>query len=194
MHWVYMVLVAVVHMQTMDYQYNAPGPQTVPHQTPQWMRSVMFILVHMLWYIGAQLRKFSNDMHPLPGTPPPFAQSVCFVILNVGGPFLSRRRWGRLLQEVTAHEPTIVGLQQFRFGTKDNHMAWTASMSKNCPLSHKNHNLDTMFLIHERVHMYVKYHDTTPIEKVPGWLSTSHFLTCPPLVIINVHGPFEKAQ
>ena len=74
----------------------------------------------------------------------------------MGGPFLSRRRWGRLLQEVTVNEPAIVGLQEFRFRAGDNHLAWTASMAKNyTPVSYNTHNLDTMYLVHESVHKYV---------------------------------------
>ena len=112
MHWLFIVLVTLVHMLTTEYQYTAQGSQ--------------------------------NDIHPLPGLPPLPHRSIRFVTLNVGGPFLARRRWGRLLQEVSANEPAIVGLREFRFCIGDNHLAWTAGMAKNhTPVSYSKHNPDS---------------------------------------------------
>ena len=117
MHWVCIVLITLVHIQTTDYYYTAQGPRAAATHIPQWLKYMVYIPVDMLWDIGAQLRKLSNDIHPLPGPSPPPSRSIRFVTLNVGGPFLSKRRWGRLLQEVTANESAIVGLQEFRFRT-----------------------------------------------------------------------------
>ena len=195
MHWVCIVLVTLVHKQTTEYQYAAQGTQLAAPHVPQWVKSAVCIPVHMLWDGGARLRKLSSDIHPLSGPPPPPPGSIRFVTLHVGGPILSRRRWGRLLQEVTAIEPTIVGLQEFRSRSGDNHLAWLASMAKNyIPVSYSNHNPDTMFLIHESVYKYATILQPYPGRKGLGLAIQLALPYIPPLVIINIHGPFEKAQ
>ena len=164
MQWVCIVVVTLVHKQTTNYQQTAQGPRAAVPHIPQWLKSMVYIPVHMLWDIGAQLCKLGNDIHPLPGPSPPPLSSIRFVTLNGGAPFLSRRRWKRLLQEVTANEPAIVGLQKFRFRTGDNRRAWTASMAKSYTLvSYNTHNPDTMYLVHESVHKYV-----TILRHYPG--------------------------
>ena len=74
-------------------------------------------------------------------------------------------------------------------------MAWTTSMAKNyIPLSYTNHNPDTMFFIHESVHKYVKMLRHYPGREGSGLAIQFALPNMPPLVIINVHGPFEKVQ
>ena len=67
-------------------------------------------------------------------------------------------------------------------------MTWTASMAKSyTPPSYNNHDPDTMFLIHESVHKYVKILRHYPTREGSG-LAT--YLPRPdmlPLVIINNH-------
>ena len=77
--------------------------------------------------------------------------------LNVGGLHLSRWRWGRLLQEITASSPHIIALQEVRFKTGEAHLAYTAKACTNYqPLAHDDKRPDMMFLVHERVHKYCK--------------------------------------
>ena len=52
MHWVCIVLVTLVHIQTAEYQYTAQGPRAASPHIPQW-KSMVYIPVHMLWDIGA---------------------------------------------------------------------------------------------------------------------------------------------
>ena len=92
----------------------------------------------------------SVDVHPNPGHPK--TTTLHALTLNVGGPHLSTRRWGRLLQEITASSPHIIALQEVRFKTGEAHLAYTAKACPNYqPLAHDDKRPDMMFLVHERV-------------------------------------------
>ena len=131
---------------------------------------------HMLWKRGARPRKLSNDIHPFSGPGPP--RSVRFVTLNVGGPRLSRRRWGRLLQEVIANEPAIVGLQ--KFGFLHNHLAWTVRMAKIPPLYPTTNINPVLCSSSMRACTGMsQYSDATLVEKGRAWPSNLLCLTCP---------------
>ena len=65
-----------------------------------------------------------------------------------------------------------------------------------CPffVSCSKHNPDTTFLIHESVHRYVTVLRHYPRSEGLGLAIQLALPDMPPLVIINIHGPFEKAQ
>ena len=94
---------------------------------------------------------------------------------------LSRRRWGELLQDVTANETAIVGLREFRFRPGDNHLAWTASMATNYtpyPTTHITPILSTSSM---RAYTNAsQYSGTTPVENGRLWPSNWRCLTSPP--------------
>ena len=62
------------------------------------------------------------------------------------------------------------------------------------PASYNTHNPDTMYVVHESIHKYVTILRHYPGKEGPGLAIQLALLDMPPLVIINIHGPFEKAQ
>ena len=60
-----------------------------------------------MYPLAHRLMALANDIETKPGPP---ARPMHFLILNVGGPHLNRKRWGKLLQETTASEPMILCL------------------------------------------------------------------------------------
>ena len=61
---------------------------------------------------------------------------------------MSRTRWGKLLQEVTASEPMIVCLQEVCFRQGIAHMAYTArACPRYVPMSFHDQAPDQIFLI-----------------------------------------------
>ena len=67
----------------------------------------------ILWELAQRLIRLSNDVHPNPGPSPPPRPDLSFLTLNVGGPFLSWRRWGHLLAEIIAEQPAVIARQEF---------------------------------------------------------------------------------
>ena len=130
------------------------------------------------------------DVHPNQGHPK--TTKLHALTLTVGGPHLSRRRWGRLLQEITASSPHIIALQEVRFRTGEVHLAYTAKACLNYqPLAHDDKRPDMMFLVHERVHKYRKLmahrlpHATALRVQIPDSSDLS---------FVNQHGPFTVRE
>ena len=110
----------------------------------------------ILWDLAQRLIRLSNDVHPNPGPSPPPRPDLSFLTLNVGGPFLSRRRWGHLLAEIIAEQPAVIALQEFRFRSGSHHAAWTAAMDDDyLPITYGDENPDTQFLVHNSISRYV---------------------------------------
>ena len=110
----------------------------------------------ILWDLAQRLIRLSNDVHPNPGPSPPPRPDLSFLTLNVGGPFLSRRRWGHLLAEIIAEQPAVVALQEFRFRSGSHHAAWTAAMDGDyLSITYGDENPDTQFLVHNSISRYV---------------------------------------
>ena len=111
---------------------------------------------------------------------------------NVGGPHLSKRRWSRLLQEITASSPHIVALQEVRFRTCEAHLAYPAKACPNYqPLAHDDKRPGMMFLVHERVNKYCKLmahrspHAIVLRVQILGVLE---------FTFVNQHGPFTLRE
>ena len=127
----------------------------------------------------------SHDIHPNPG---PSNQVLRFLSLNVGGPHLSKRRWGRLLQEMAATEADVIALQEVRFREQHWNMATTSQLLPNYQVVTPSlYDPDVMFLLHSRmapslVGKIILPHSGFAIRlNIPG--ASSHTL-------INLHGPF----
>ena len=68
-------------------------------------------------------------------------------------------------------------------------------MAKNyTPVSYNTHNPDTMYLVHDSVHKYVTILRHYPGREGSGLAIQLALPDMPPSVIINMQGPFEKAQ
>ena len=80
------------------------------HPNPRWHGTHAILVSHGLDYYASRVIRLGNDVEMNLGP-----QHAAFLTLNVGGPHLSRARWGKLLQEITASEPMIVCLQEVRF-------------------------------------------------------------------------------
>ena len=146
------------------------------------------ILSYARWKL--ETPNLSLDVHPNPGHPK--TTTLHALTLNVGGSHLSRRRWGPLLQEITASSPHIIALQEVRFKTGEAHLAYTAKACPNYqPLAHDDKRPDMMFLVHERVHKYCKlmaHRSPHPIAlriHIPG---------VPEFTFVNQHGPFTLRE
>ena len=146
------------------------------------------ILSHARW--KRETVTLSVNVHPNPGHPK--TTTLHALTLNVGGPHLSRRRWGRPLQEITASSPHIIALQEVRFRTGEAHLAYTAKGCPNCqPLAHDDKRPDMMFLVHERVRTYCKLmahrspHAIALRVQIPG---------VPEFTFVNHHGPFTLRE
>ena len=146
------------------------------------------ILSHARWKL--ETLTLSVDVHPNPGHPN--TTTLHALTLNRGDPHLSRRRWGRLLQEITASSPHIIALQEVRFKTGEAHLAYTAKACPNYkPLAHDDKCPDMMFLVHERVHKYCKLmahrspHAIALRVQLPG---------VPKFTFVNQHGPFTLRE
>ena len=114
-------------------QPHPPKQYICPLETPTYRAASRLIVV-------------ANDVEPNRGPPP---CPLHLLTLNVGGPHLSRKRRGQLLQGTTASEPMVISLQEVRFRTGTAHMAYTA---RACPkyllLFFGDVSLDVIFLIH----------------------------------------------
>ena len=146
------------------------------------------ILSHARW--KRETLTLALDVHPNPGRPK--TTTLHAMTLNVGGPHLSRRRWGRLLQEITASSPQIIALQEVRLRTGEAHLAYTAKACPNYqPLAHDDKRPAMMFLMHERVHKYCKLmahcspHAIALGVQIPG---------VPEFTFVNEHVPFTLRE
>ena len=86
------------HFPAIFYLLCCASQHHVLHQTLARTRLPGLIL----WDAAQRLIRLSNDVHPNPGPSPPPRPDLSFLTLNVGGPFLSRRRSGHLLAEIIA--------------------------------------------------------------------------------------------
>ena len=146
------------------------------------------ILSHARW--KRETLTLSVDVHANPGHPK--TTMLHTLPLNVGGPHLSRWRWHRLLQEITASSPHIIALQEVRFRTCEAHLAYTTKACQNYqPLAHDDKRPDMMFFVHERVHKYCKLmahcspHAIALRVQIPN---------IPEFTFVNEHGPFTLRE
>ena len=129
---------------------------------------------------------------PQSGAQPPPRPDLSFLTLNVGGPFLSRRRTGHLLAEIIAEQPAIIALQEFRFRSGSHHAAWIAAMDGDyLPITYGDENPDTQFLVHNSISRYV--------SKLPSMKSQARAIKIAlpghtPYITANIHGPFLRDQ
>ena len=141
-------------------------------------------LVGYCWNFPAFHIMLSHDVHPNPG---PNHQVLKLLSLNVGGPHLSKRRWGRLLQETSSLGADVIALQEVRFRDTQWNMAATSQLLPNyCPVFPTITNPDVMFLLHSRIASFLVDQFDLPSGfgiklKMPG--ASTHTLC-------NLHGPF----
>ena len=142
------------------------------------------ILSHARW--KRETLTLSVDVHPNPSHPK--TTTLHALTLNVGGPHLSRRRWGCLVQETHASSPHIIALQEVRFRTGEAHLAYTAKAFPNHQsLAHDDKRPDMMFLVHERVHKYCKL----MAHRSPHAIALRvQIQGVPEFPFVNQHGPF----
>ena len=158
-----------------------------PHPRPP--RSPDSCLHRDTYILASYLLTLSNDTETNLG---PAAYPMHLLPLNMGGPKLNRKRWGKLLQEIVASEPMVLWPQEVCCCTGTSHVASTTqARPEYLPLFYGDVSRDMIYLVHEHIRRHCTLHTThheygiAPCVNLPG---------VPGFLVVNQHGPFTIAK